>query len=75
MQRQILQLLQPVQVRFQLRVAPAGKLPHGGPRKAVVQPLDLEPFAFRRHHLVDQQQQAARLRRHVVKRAHQNMAR
>ena len=48
MQRQIFKVFQPVQVRLQLRVAPARELPHRGPREAVVQPLDLEPFALAR---------------------------
>ena len=69
---QVFQFFQPSQMHPQLCVAPARVLPHRGPRETVVQPLDLEPRAFFSHHLVDQQQQAPRLRLHFVKRWRQH---
>ena len=69
---QVLQFFQPSQMHPELCIAPARVLPHRGPRETVVAALDLQPRAFLGHHLVEQQQQAPRLRRQLVERWRQH---
>ncbi len=75
MHHQILQLFQPVQMPFQLRIAPPGERAHVLAAETEVLPLDLFPLAVLAHHFVHQEQQAPRLRRQFVERAPQHFMR
>jgi hypothetical protein len=73
--QQVLQLFESVQMALELRVAPAAESPHLAPAEAIVAPRHRQLRAGGRHHLVEQQQELARLRRQLVKRSAQHLAR
>ena len=75
MDQQVLHLLQPVQMDFDLRIAPARVRPHVAPREAIVGPLHLLPLALGCNHLIDGEKQPPRLRRQLVERPAQDFMR
>jgi hypothetical protein len=71
----VFQLGQPVQMDFQLRVTPAGKVAQVAPREAYVAALDLFRRALRRDHFFDEGQEPPRLRRHFIEGAPEHFVR
>ena len=76
MHQQVLQLLQPVPGGSCSCVSPQpASCAHVPAAEAEIRSLHLQPFALARHHFVDEQQQAPRLRRQLVERAAQHLVR
>ena len=75
MDQQVLHLFQPMQMDFQLRIAPARIGPHVAAREAIVRSLHLLSLALGSDHRVDRQQQPPRLRRQLIERTAQHFMR